>query len=273
MKNEDLAELKRLSGWFDRLYLAATDDRTRIAELERRVLELERDVVPDPDPKPSGLPLIPFIEPPLKRNVGGWDNNTDQKVSHVLLSNGTLRVSIAQGKQSKSRVIRRDFGLQNPAEDPGRGAYLREPKETLRRYELKVKIPENYSGKGELCTLGLKFHTHAARDPAYLAFIAWSTTTRWRINHPDQGGRKDYGEAPIKPGHTYQLAVEAFWSQGKEGRLRAWTDGVQHVNYKGPNYSKDEAKPPYLLTGAYFPSADAAFSETFEFSDLRVGDL
>lgn len=272
---------RKLVGAYDANEAALDAALEYIEELKKRLAVFEGGTPPPPDPPPdsppSKVPLVPFTEPPLKRNVGTWDQSKDVEVFHGLHPKDTLRVSLAQKKaHPEGQVVRRDFGLQDPSFPPGGGAYLREPDNKMRRYEIKVKIPADYSGAGGLCTIGLKFHTHSAHDPAYLAWVIWTSTARWRVNHPDGAGRSDFPEdgEPIKKGHVYHLVVEAIWSQGSNGRLKAWTDGVLKLDHKGPNYSKKEAKPPYLLTaGCYFPSAKAVFSETFEFSELRVGDL
>lgn len=240
------------------------------ARLKARIAELE-GVVPAPAPPvepPTGkLALVPFTEPPLLLNHGSWDK-TDQRASHEV-KDGVLTIHVAQGRQESQRVIRRDFGLQKPGALGG--GFLREPAGKLRRYEIKVHIPEDYDPAGEMCNLW-QWHTSSAKQPPYLSFMLWSKSSRWRHNHPD-GGRIDHAVNPIKKGHVYALAVEALWSKKVDGVLRAWEDGEKVFEDRGPNYRAEEDEAPYLVLGMYFPSAIKAFSNTVSFSDFRMGDV
>jgi hypothetical protein len=186
----------------------------------------------------------------------------------VLLDNGTLEVHVEQKAQPNERVIRRDFGFQDPHIEPGRGGFLREPEGVLRRYELSVTVPDPYDSRAEMCNL-FQMHTESTKDPPIVSFFLWTKDVYIRHNGP-QGTRVNYNLGAIKPGHTYNIAIEARWSDEDDGRLKVWVDGERIVNETGPNF---KGGPPYLIAGPYAPSAIKEFSNTFIFSGLKVGDI
>lgn len=255
--------------WVKMMEARVQEVENELADVQGRLSFLEGEPIPPPTPSPSELPLIPFTEPPLLYNKGSWDS-TDIFTEVIRPSAGERYITIGQKEQLKDRVVRCDYGFQNPGLEPGRGGFLREPAGKWRRYELEVTLPDPYDNRAEMTNL-MQIHTDSTTDPPHLAFLLWTKNVYWRRNGLD-GERVDYDMGPIRPGHTYKLRIDAKWSQDEDGELKAWMDGQICLHKKGPNYPKGQ-RPGYFVFGPYSPSAKKAFRNTFKFSGLRVGDI
>lgn len=244
---------------------------TQVADLHGRISTMEGEPVPLPPtiPSPGTLREIPFKCPPLLYNSGSWDNASGMSIAYSL-DLDRMTIQIGQEAQEKERVVRHDYGFQDPKQPIGRGGFLREPPGRWRRYEVFVQIPDPYDNRAEMTNL-FQAHTDTTTDPPWWSFFLWTTQSYWRLNGPD-GYRKDFPTGDIQPGHTYHLEVEAFWSPRSDGSLKAWQDGEIVFHRMGPNY-KPTTKPAYIMIGPYAPSTKQEFSNTFVFSGLKVGDI
>lgn len=246
------ADLSAMTAERDSLATQVTLLQTQVTVLQAKLDALQ--------PPPPSLPIVPFKIPPLllNGNSSGSDN--------IATAPDKLVITVSQNAQP-AHVLRRDYGIQKPGTTVK--TFEREPVGRNRKYSLKVTVPANYNPV-EMNNLW-QLHTHSAQMSPYLAFFLWTTTSRWRHIKPD-GSYVDYNKQPIKKGFTYLIEVAAKWSQGADGYIQGWENGMQVMDYKGPTYRIDESEGPYLLWGQYYPSVDVAFSNTMEFAEFRRGD-
>jgi hypothetical protein len=260
--DDDVAELNRLSDWFNRILISTLGSRKRIADLEARIAELEAGGT-GPE-----LPTVPFTTPPLLRNAGSWDDYPDAPLGrHRVREDGSLEITLGQkaGREERAeRVVRHDFGISDPKAPNN---FLREPMDTPRRYAVKVTVESlDTEDKVNLWQI----HSGLKKRPPYLSFLAWGGVTRWR-HDTGNGVRTDHAKRPLEVGYTYQLRVEAVWSKGPKGFVRAWQGEDQVIDYQGATVPDDD-EAGYLIVGPYFPGTPEAFKAAFRFEDLIIGD-
>lgn len=234
----------------------------QLAAAQAQIVSLQQQLANAGSGGSQPLPgTIQMAIPPLQYNSGSWSN-----AGTTTIVNGVLVDRLSQTAQTTTRVLRRDFGI----DDPNSGGFIREPKGKLRNYFMKITIPADYKPVNDMNNWW-QWHTSSAKMSPYLSFFGWTSTTRWRHIKPD-ATFVDYNTQPYKLGHTYDCQVQAKWSQGQDGILRVWEDGVKIIDYSGPTFRADEVDAPYILFGQYQPSVSAAFDNTVIFSDFRITD-
>lgn len=77
-------------------------------------------------------------------------------------------------------------------------------------------------------------------------------------------GRKAIGSAPFAPGADTRWRIEARWSAGSDGYVRAFKDGRLVADDRGPNAFRDLIGP-YMKFGVYVP-------EWKKHPDLKVAE-
>lgn len=170
----------------------------------------------------------------------------------------------------------------------GGGTPRRDPVGSLRLYAFGLWLPSSFSTtdqwSNQKCITG-QFHQGGANgivNPP-VSFEQINGEMRCVLSLPGliEGDRKNFPMGPC-PRTRSDMLLSVKWSQGGDGRLQIWRDGVQKANYSGPTcWSMEKAGQglnPILCTynpghknGAY-AGVPSAWNRDVVYTHWLIGD-